>query len=365
LPVATFGDKPEGIRVEQLDIKSGEFNGAWVKGGPLQEFYSTGILDRATSTVLTVQDDFVIVDVLKTNKLLGNVTIQGNTDITGDVTIKGHLEVDVLKTKELVAEQRTENQYLEFGHKDNKKSNEGMGLLFTGGKRSKMFVTKNNPNRFYSTESIDLHKDAVLMIDGSDILSFTELGNTVQKSSLKEVGTLKSLTVAGRFSVAETLFFDPNLDRLGLGTDQPAGDFAVYNFANDTNIIIDAEDGDAKIGTYNNKNLRIITDDQCRIKVSFRGDVTVGQEGNTSNTHRVYGKLGIGVKNPTEDLEVAGNIRFQNRLFMVADKPPVSGHWNKGDTVWNENPKNSAPIGWVCTASGTPGNWSPWGFIGS
>jgi hypothetical protein len=52
-------------------------------------------------------------------------------------------------------------------------------------------------------------------------------------------------------------------------------------------------------------------------------------------------------------------------LFMVADRPPTSGHWNKGDTVWNENPKNSAPIGWICTASGTPGNWSPWGFIGS
>jgi hypothetical protein len=126
LPVATFGDKPEGIRVEQLDIKSGEFKGEWIKGGPLQEFCSTGILDRATSTVLTVQDDLVIVDTLKTNKLLGNIKIQGNAEITGDVNITGRLEVDVLKTKELVAEQRTENQYLEFGHKDNKKSNEGL-----------------------------------------------------------------------------------------------------------------------------------------------------------------------------------------------------------------------------------------------
>ena len=43
----------------------------------------------------------------------------------------------------------------------------------------------------------------------------------------------------------------------------------------------------------------------------------------------------------------------------------ISGHWNKGDTVWNEHPKNTAPIGWVCTASGTPGNWSAWGFIGN
>ena len=43
MPVATFSDKPEGIRVEQLDLKSGEFNGEWIKGGPLQDFSSVGI----------------------------------------------------------------------------------------------------------------------------------------------------------------------------------------------------------------------------------------------------------------------------------------------------------------------------------
>ena len=326
MPVATFGDKPEGIRVEQLDLKSGEFNGEWIKGGPLQDFSSVGILDKATATVLTIMDGFVVVDKIKTNALMGDIQVQGNADFVGNV---------------------------------------GTGFLWSGGKYSKQFIYKNNPDRFWSTEPIDIHKDRSFMIDGNDVLSFDTLGGTVRKSSLQEVGTLRNLNVAGRLSVAETLFFDPNLDRLGIGTDKPAGDLAVYNFANDTNIIIDAEDGDAKIGTYNNKNLRIITDDQARIKVSFNGDVTIGQEGNTSSTHRVYGKLGIGVKNPSEDLEVAGNIRFQNRLFMVADKPPTNGHWNKGDTVWNENPKNTAPIGWVCTASGTPGNWSPWGFIGT
>ena len=70
MPVATFGDKPEGIRVEQLDLKSGEFNGEWIKGGPLQDFSSVGILDKATATVLTIMDGFVVVDKIKIrNKL--------------------------------------------------------------------------------------------------------------------------------------------------------------------------------------------------------------------------------------------------------------------------------------------------------
>ena len=67
MPIATFGDRPEGIRVEQFDIKTGEFNGEWIKGGPLQDFSSTGILDKATATVLTIMDGFIVVDKIKTN----------------------------------------------------------------------------------------------------------------------------------------------------------------------------------------------------------------------------------------------------------------------------------------------------------
>jgi hypothetical protein len=365
MPVATFDNNLENIRVEQLDIKKGELNGDWVKGGPLQEFSSTGILDKASDISLTVMDNLIVVDTIKTKTLVGDINLQGKLSVEKDVYIKGSLEVDKLQTKELISDKKVPGQYIEFGATNVRNSHLGTGFLWLGGKYSKQFILKAKPDRFFSTENIDLHTDASYMINGLEVLEKDKLGEGITRSSLREVGQLKNLKVTGRVELGEHFFYDPNLDRIGLGTDKPAGDIGIFNFANDTNVIIDAEDGDAKIGTYNNKNLRIITDDQARIKVSFKGDVTIGQEGNTSNTHRVYGKLGVGVKNPTEDLEVAGNIRFQNRLFMVADKPPTSGHWNKGDTVWNENPKNTAPVGWICTASGTPGNWSPWGFIGN
>jgi len=365
MPVATWNDRPEGIRVDQLDIKKGEFDGSWIKGGPLQKFSSTGILDLASATVLTVTDDCVVVDTVKTKKLLGDLEVQGNTDFKGNVFIKGTLEVDSLVTKELVADEKTERQFIEFTHKNKRKSNVGTGFLWSGGKYSKQFIYKNNPDRFWSTEPIDVHIDKSYMIDGNNVLSFKELGSTVVTSSLREVGTLKSLKVSGRLEVAEHLFYDPNLDRLGIGTDKPAGDIGIYNFANDTHLILDAEDGDAKVGTYNTKNLRIVTDDQCRIKVSFKGEVTIGAEGNNITPHRIYGKLGINIKNPTEELEVQGNIKFQNRLFAVGSGVPVQGHFNKGDIVWNDNPKETAPIGWVCVASGTPGSWKPWGYISS
>jgi len=367
MPIATWDQKPiENIRVEQLDIKPGEFKGEWIKGGPLQQFSSTGIIDKASKVSLTVVDGCIVVDTINTKAVTGDVTFAGDTTFKKDVFVGGKLEVDQLITKQLIADQQTDKQFIEFTHKNNRKSNVGTGFLWTAEKGfNKQFIYRNNPDRFWSTEPIDIPPDKGYMIDGLEVVTRDTLGASVVKSSLREVGQLKNLVVQGRLQVAENLFYDPNLDRLSLGTDKPAGDFTIFNFENDTNFIIDSEDGDSKLGTYNSKSLRIITSDQTRIKVSFKGDVTVGNEGTDTQVHRLWGKVGIGIKNPEHSLEVSGDIKFQNRLHTVGSKHPANGHWNTGDVIWNDAPKKDAPIGWVCTKVGTPGWWAPFGFIGS
>ena len=37
---------------------------------------------------------------------------------------------------------------------------------------------------------------------------------------------------------------------------------------------------------------------------------------------------------------------------------PLSGSYVTGDVVWNSIPTSGAPLGWVCTISGTPGTWN-------
>jgi hypothetical protein len=37
--------------------------------------------------------------------------------------------------------------------------------------------------------------------------------------------------------------------------------------------------------------------------------------------------------------------------------PPAVGQWFRGDVIRHHNPSVGQPIGWVCTASGTPGTW--------
>lgn len=366
MPVATF-DKPiENIRVDQLDIKKGEFKGEWIKGGPIQEFSSTGIIDKASDVALTVVDGCIIVDTIKTKTLSGDVVFTGKTDFASDVLIKGKLEVDELITKKLIADETTDRQFIEFSHRNKRESSVGTGFIWTDKKKyTKQFVYLAKPDRLYSTEPIQVHKDKSFMIGPQDVLTENTLGSSVVKSSLQQLGVLRSLKVSGAMQVGEHIFYDPNLDRVGLGTDKPAGDFAVFNFENDTNFVIDSEENLLKLGSYNNKTLGVITDNQVRIKIGVNGNVTIGTEGNSDSKHIVWGKLGIGIKDPEHSIDVSGNIKFQNRIFTVAQSAPTSGIWNKGDTVWNENPKPDAPVGWICTGGGKPGKWAPFGYIGN
>jgi len=41
--------------------------------------------------------------------------------------------------------------------------------------------------------------------------------------------------------------------------------------------------------------------------------------------------------------------------------PPTSGTWKKGDVVFASDPGAAKAAGWVCTADGAPGEWTPFG----
>jgi hypothetical protein len=62
-------------------------------------------------------------------------------------------------------------------------------------------------------------------------------------------------------------------------------------------------------------------------------------------------------------LTVNGPVVLDNKQFLVSSRAPISGQFNKGDIVWNNDPKATDYIGWVCVASGTPGAWLPFGVI--
>jgi hypothetical protein len=70
-----------------------------------------------------------------------------------------------------------------------------------------------------------------------------------------------------------------------------------------------------------------------------------------------------------DDIDTSGSsfngIAAANRVVMGAahTAAPTTGNHHRGEIRWKSDPSASGKIGWVCTASGTPGTWKAFGAI--
>ena len=192
-----------------------------------------------------------------------------------------------------------------------------------------------------------------IMIQDNEVLWRDELGKSVKKSHLTELGILKNLQVRNTFYVAD--------GRVGVNTTAPSADFSVNTGGYE--VITKMHESNAYVGTHTHVAFAIGTDDTPRLTCRANGDVVVGTETGKPVNMNVYGKLGVGVKYPNETLEVSGNIKFAERVFTSGQQAPKDGRWDTGSIVWNEEPLINQPVGWVCVNGGKPGNWRPFGQI--
>ena len=238
------------------------------------------------------------------------------------------------------------------------------GFYWAGKDYTKQFVMVSAPDRIFSSETIDLAKGKELQVNGVKVLDAESLGAGITKSNLREVGRLRGLLVDGSMSVNNYLYYDAGSDRLGLGTDAPHAGLSVAEDGIET-ILGTHEFEAGKVGTFASNDFLVVTDNTPRITVKANGDIQLGNKTQSPTNVNVHGKVSVGVNNadPRADLDVKGNIKFGNRLHMVANQPPESGQYHQGDIVWHENPTQKGHIGWVCVRTGTPGLWSPFGQI--
>jgi len=283
-----------------------------------------------------------------------------------DVNVYGQLTVNKLITHELVAHTKYDAPLFEFSKNNESGTNAGHGFIWPQADYARQLIWRDDPSRFWFTDSVDLAPDRAYHIGGAPILSQHTLGGSVTVSNLQTVGILESLTVSGDVNFGEEVFFNATSGKLSIGTEAATGILTVYDTVNDVELVLTGgANSRGRIGTVQTKNIDIITDDQARISIEYNGDVTISNETDRTATTRVYGKVGVNVKSPREDLEVAGNIRWGNKLFATGNGAPANGAYMKGDVIWNDDPKSMSYIGWVCTQSGNPGDWKPFGLIGS
>jgi len=341
-------------------IPNRSLSGDKIHGGRISKFASIGINDTATQNMVLVSDDGLHVDVIHASDISGDINVKG-TLTSESLVVKGEITAQKLHVNEITSDVRQErSDPLEFTGSKNQ-APYGKGLIFTGGQYTKQFLLQSGePDKFFSTESIDLLKDKTYMIRGTTVLSETELGSNIVNSNLRTVGTLENLEVEGNFTVDNYLFWDGDFQRLGLGIESPNGSFSVGSL--DHEFIIDpTDDRKFKIGTFSTGEIQLVTDDTPRISIGASGKVTIHEK--TS----ILGKVGIGVKNFAEDVDltVAGPIRMQEKKFEVGDSVPTTGTYIQGDIVWNAAPRAGGQVGWVCVRDGNPGVWKTFGPISS
>lgn len=239
----------------------------------------------------------------------------------------------------------------------------GKGLQWRGDGPTKQFVYRGNPDRIWSSESIDLSNDASYMIGNTPVLSQDSLGSGIRSSSLVRVGTLNNLKTSGNLTVDGFIYYNSDAETLGFGTESPNGKFSIATLDNE--FIINNEPNAVKIGMFTTDDLKIVTDNTTRLTVKANGKVDFGSNDNPDARVSVYGRLGIGVNNVEEgvSLSTSGPIKFQNKKFMTGSGEPDSGTFRQGDIVWNESPVPTSYVGWICVREGTPGEWKPFAQI--
>lgn len=266
--------------------------------------------------------------------------------------------------KDILSEKNQDTSLVELSYLNFNGDPEGKGLIWTGRGYTKQFVWNNNPDRFFASESLDLAKGKQFSINGIKIVDETELGSTVTKSNLREVGKLRGLVVDGSFSVNQYLYYNAVSDRLGIGTEEPNATLSVCDEG--VEIVIGSRNyNKAGIGAYNSADLELITDNTTRVTIGADGNITLGDPNNGPIKVTVHGTMGVNVGNidPRASLHVGGALKFNDTLHLKGNRPPEGGSFKQGDIVWNSEPQQRHFVGWVCIQSGNPGIWTGFGEI--
>jgi hypothetical protein len=264
--------------------------------------------------------------------------------------VRTALTVDdfVLKTKAPV----------EFLSQGGDKDVYGLGLQWRATGTTKQFIYRANPDRYWSSESIDLRDGQSFMIANNPVISQDGLGASVRNSNLSTVGVLQNLRTSGDLNIDGNVFYNSNSERLGVGTDSPSGTIGIASLDNE--LVIDVEHSVAKIGTYSHNTLIVVAGNQDQIVIDPNGRIDV-----PNSVLTVQKSIGVGVINPPSDASItaAGPIRYQGKKHEYSEGIPQNGVYTKGDIVWNSSPKPSGNVGWICVRDGTPGEWKPFGQI--
>ena len=217
----------------------------------------------------------------------------------------------------------------------------GLGLQWTSEGNTEQFVLRSDPNRLWSSVGFDVDEGQGYYVNGQWVLNSNSLGDVITNSKLTTVGALVSLTVLGNTAL------ESNLTVAGSITvdDIVATSVATTAITTDSNITVSTSSDQIAYGDAS--------------------QINIGDKTKQTKPVKVFGPLSVNVNNPDPTLQftVNGDVSIGGKRFMNSDHSPTMGTYNVGDITWNTRPNAGGFVGWICTVTGTPGIWIPFGMI--
>ena len=249
---------------------------------------SANVLSYDTLGRSVVNSNLTSLGALKTLVVNGTSAFNDAVNIAGKLTVGGILEVQTIKADQIITANGSGMGGGNYAA-DSESGLNGQGLRWEANGINALFVYRNG-NKIWSNASIDLQADQKFKIDDIDVLSSTELGQSVTKSNLRQVGALRSLEVMGHTNLGYFAYFNPDDGRLGLGTETPNGALSIVE--NDVEVIVGTTNtATAVFGSYTNHDVAIVTDNIPRIVAKKNGEVHIGDENFNNGVLKVHGTI--------------------------------------------------------------------------
>ena len=253
-----------------------------------QNIPNAGIVDKATSSQLTIMDDLVVVEgSLATRSLetIAEIKVGGSLKVEGNIILVGSLTLSDQARGNLV----------------NETANEAV-TIFCSERESSIRDRAS--------------KDAEELISSAlrSVVRGGKLHHSITHSNLTEVGLLSKLSTSGETMLAKTAYVADQ--RVGINTTNP--DMALSIWDDDVSMSIGKiSTRTGFVGTTRAQKLVIGTNKKGAIEINEDGAVSIGT-------------LMIG---PT-------------RVSFANTTPSWSGA--KGEWAWNSNPAVNQPFAWQC-----------------
>lgn len=253
--------------------------------------------------LLGLDGDKLVVNALKVANLEGPTQVTGavrfnsgtvfaaHANFMSDISVGGTIEAEVLKVKKIVTDDAQQQDAFTFTAGEIN-SLDGQGVKWNEPKMLHQLVFRSEPARIFSSENIDLRAKCAYQIGGVEVLRADRLGAGVSQSSLRSVGVLDSLRVAGDSVLGETLVVNSVMNRVGVNTENPHSALSVLD--TDVEVVVGSSGVNrAFVGTYSAQTLELGTDNTARLTFSPDGTATFGNSKTKNANVKIYGTLEV------------------------------------------------------------------------